>query len=283
MRMPVGGRLNVFRPFILRSASLLVAGGHHSFIVPMGLLADKFTESLRRRLLTDGVLRSVVAFPQKDDPRNRVFFEAKLSTCVYTLENRQDVGEPISIKVYPGRLFEDDSRSYSLRVSDIAHIDPEALSIPNMTEQDIQRCNAIRSCRKVATWKDAAKCYLGEVMLNASNAHLTSDRPIGSRLLRGANLNRYVLLPEPKQGKPLYLNENRFLREYAHDSRVSHHKSIRVGFQESCPIDNWRRLIACIIPSGQYCAHTVRYFSDDAKYDLFTILVPSILNQRNVV
>ena len=109
-------------------------------------------------------------------------------------------------------------------------------------------------------------------MLNASNAHLTSDQPIGSRLLRGANLNRYVLLPEPKQGKPLYLNESRFLREYAHDSRVSHHKSIRVGFQESAPIDNWRRLIACIIPPGQYCAHTVRYFSDDAKYDLFTIL-----------
>ena len=267
-----GGRLNVFRPFILRAVTLLVSGGYHSYIVPMGLLADKFTEPLRRRLLTDGVLRSVVAFPQKDDPRNRVFFEAKLSTCIYVVENRICPDEPISIDFYPARSFDDDSRSYSLRVSDIADIDPETLSIPNMTEPDIQRCNAIRSCRKVATWKDAAKCYLGEVMLNASNAHLTSDRPIGSRLLRGANVNRYVLLAEPKQGKPLYLNENTFLREYARDSRVSHHKSMRVGFQESCPIDNWRRLIACIIPPGQYCAHTVRYFSDDAKYDLFTIL-----------
>ena len=195
-----GGRLNVFRPFILRAVTLLVSGGYHSYIVPMGLLADKFTEPLRRRLLTDGVLRSVVAFPQKDDPRNRVFFEAKLSTCIYVVENKICPDEPISINFYPARSFDDDSRSYSLRVSDIADIDPEALSIPNMTEQDLQRCNAIRSCRKVATWKDAAKCYLGEVMLNASNAHLTSDRPIGSRLLRGANLNRYVLLPEPKQG-----------------------------------------------------------------------------------
>ena len=68
-----GGRLNVFRPFVLRSISLLMSGGRHSFIVPMGLLADKFTEQLRRRMLTDGILRSVVAFPHKDNPRNRVF------------------------------------------------------------------------------------------------------------------------------------------------------------------------------------------------------------------
>ncbi len=267
-----GGRLNVFRPFIIRAVTLLVSGGYHSYIVPMGLLADKFTEPLRRQLLTDGVLRSVTAFPQKDDPRNRVFFEAKLSTCIYVIENENRPNKPISISFYPARTFDDDPRSYSLRVSDIAEIDPETLSIPNMTEQDVRRCNAIGACRKVATWKEAAKCYLGEVMLNASNAHLTSDRPIGSRLLRGANVNRYVLLPEPKQGKPLYLNEDSFLLEYAGDSRVSHHNSMRVGFQESSPIDNWRRLIACIIPPGQYCAHTVRYFSDDAKYSLFTIL-----------
>ena len=43
---------------------------------------------MRRQLLTDGVLRSVVAFPQKDDPRKRVFFEAKLSTCIYVVENK---------------------------------------------------------------------------------------------------------------------------------------------------------------------------------------------------
>ena len=267
-----GGRLNVFRPFVLRSTSLLASAGRHSFIVPMGLLADKFTERLRRRLLTDGILRSVVAFPHKDDPTKRVFFEAKLSTCIYVVENKHLVDEPILINFYPGRSFEDDSRHYSIRASEIADIDPQSYSIPNMSEQDIPRWNAIRSCRKVTTWNNVAKCYLGEVMLNSSNAHLTSDKPIGTRLLRGGNINRYVLLPEPKQGKPIFLNESRFSREYAQDSRVNHHRNIRVGLQESCPIDNWRRLIACVIPSGQYCAHTVRYFTADAKYDLFTIL-----------
>ena len=163
----LGGRLNVYRPFVLRSLSLLMRGARHSFIVPMSLLADRFTEALRRRLLTDGVLRSVAAFPHKDDPRNRVFFDAKLSTCVYLVENTNAPDHTINVSSYPRNSFEDESRRYSARLSDIAGIDPESLSIPNMSDADIQRWNTIRSCRKVAFWKDVAKCYLGELMLNA--------------------------------------------------------------------------------------------------------------------
>ena len=269
----MGGRVNVFRPFILRAVALLVSGGYHSFIVPMSLLGDKFTESLRRRLLTDGVMRSVAAFPQKDDPRNRVFLEAKLSTCVYSLENRQDVDEPISIKVYPGGTFEQAPVSYALRVPEIKEIDPESLSIPNMQVHDMPRLRRIRAHRRVVAWQDVAKCYLGELMTNAKTAHLTSNEPVGPRLQRGANINRYLLLSEPKQGQPLYLREDEFLQEYAGDSRVDHHRGMRIGFQESSPIDNWRRLISCVIPAGEYCAHTIRYFANDAKYDLFAMLV----------
>ena len=268
-----GGRMNVFRPFILRAVTLLATRGYHSFIVPMGLLADQFTKALRRRLLTESILRSVVAFPQKDDVWNRVFIEAKLSTCIYIIENRPDPSKPISIRVYPGRSFKDASTTYMLLVSEIANIDPESHSIPIMTALDIPRVEVVRACRRVTTWGAIAKCYLGELMMNAQNSHLTSSEPVGPRLLRGANINRYVLLPEPKQGEPLYLREEAFLREYAGDSRVDHHNILRLGFQESSPIDNWRRLIACIIPPEHYCAHTVRYFIEDSNYDIYTLLV----------
>ena len=269
----LGGRLNVYRPFILRAITLLVDGGYHSYIVPMGLLADKFTEPLRRRILNDGVLRSVVAFPQKDDPRNRVFFEAKLSTCIYALQNRSDAKKSISIQVYPGGDFEPIPVSYRLHVNEIAEIDAESFSIPLMKADDLPRLEAIKVHPRVATWGDVARCYLGELMTNAKNSHLTSSEPVGPRLLRGANINRYILLSEPKQGEPLYLREGEFLKEYAGDSRVDHHKHTRVGFQESSPIDNWKRLIGCLIPAGHYCVHKVRYFTQDSRYDLFTLLV----------
>ena len=268
----LGGRLNVFRPFVLRSISILVSGGHHSFIVPMGLMADKFTQPLRRRLLADGILRSVAAFPHKDDPKKRVFLEAKLSTCIYVIENKARVNEPLSVAFYPTNSFEDDSRSYKIHTSDIANIDPETFGIPNMSEQDMQRLTQIRKCQKITAWKNVAKCYLGELMLNAQNRHLTSPVDVGPKLLRGANINRYVFLPESKQGEPAHLKEAYFLREYVGDIRVNHHRDPRLGFQDSSPIDNWRRLIACIIPAEHYCVSTIRYFTKDAKYDLYAML-----------
>jgi hypothetical protein len=53
----------------------------------MSLLGDRFTFELRRKLLQKTSLICIEAFPQKDDPNNRVFREAKLSTCVYVLFN----------------------------------------------------------------------------------------------------------------------------------------------------------------------------------------------------
>lgn len=87
-----------------------------------------------------------------------------------------------------------------------------------------------------------------------------------------------MLLDEPKQGEPLYLREQQFLMEYADDVRSQHNRASRVGFQESSPIDNWRRLIACIIPPGHYCVHKIRYFAPNAKYDLYALI--SVFNSE---
>ena len=57
--------LTCSEPFILRSESLLVTRGFHSFIVPMALLGDSFTARLRKRLLNSGKLRSVASIPPK--------------------------------------------------------------------------------------------------------------------------------------------------------------------------------------------------------------------------
>ncbi len=51
----------------------------------MSLLGDRFTFELRSKILNESDLQQVEAFPQKDDPKDRVFFDAKLPTCVYIL------------------------------------------------------------------------------------------------------------------------------------------------------------------------------------------------------
>ena len=268
----LGGRLNLFRLFIVRAISVLATPGRHSFIVPMSLMADSFTSAVRKRILNDGLLRLVCAFPQKDDPHRRVFFDAKLSTCLYVVEQPCEEDARIIIRTYPANTFHDTPKECSLTIGDIHALDADMLSLPSISMRDIDRWRTILAHPRTACWRDVAKCYLGELMTNASNAHLTSSEPVGPRLLRGANINFYVLRDEPKQGQPLYLREQQYLDQYHNDIRSTHHESFRVGFQESCPIDNWRRLIGCIIPPGHYCVHKIRYFAPDSRYDLYAIL-----------
>jgi hypothetical protein len=178
-RDALGGRLNVFRPFVLRSLGVLREGGRHSFIVPMALLADQFTSALRKRLLVDGYLRSVAAFPQKDDPHNRVFFEAKLSTCVFVTEKRSEPGGEIHIETYPGKSFLDLPKRCAISLAELRRLDPENLSLPAISQEEILRWKAIQFHPKVTRWSEVAKCYLGELMTNASNAH--NGYPLDSR------------------------------------------------------------------------------------------------------
>ena len=178
----------------------------------------------------------------------------------------------IRIETFPGKSFNDRSKKCDVALSELRQLDAVGLSLPAISDAELQRWKQMQSYPRVVEWKEVAKCYLGELMTNASNAHLTSEKPVGPRLLRGANINYYVLLTEPKQGEPLYLREGEFLSEYANDIRSGHHLSQRVGFQESSPIDNWRRLIGCVIPTGYYCVHKIRYFAPDSRYDLFAIL-----------
>ncbi|MBW3539980.1 MAG: N-6 DNA methylase [Planctomycetes bacterium] len=271
-RDALGGRLNVFRLFIVRALSVLRKGGRHSFIVPMALLADQFTAPLRRRLLTDGLLRSIVAFPQKDDPHNRVFLEAKLSTCIFVAEKRIEQGQPMQIATYPGKSFDDVPRRCSISFREVELLEPEGFSLPTVSQADVDRWRAIAAYGRTARFGHVAPCYLGEVMFNASTHDLISTEPIGPRIMRGGNVNRYVCTDDAKQGEIVFLDHQAFVNRYARDARLNHRKAPRVAFQEAAPIDNWRRLIPAYMPAGRICGHTLRYFTSDARYDLFAIL-----------
>ena len=106
------GRLNWYHFFIVRAAAMVRShGGRQSFIVPMSLLADQFTRSLRSWMLKKNRLIRVEAFPQKDDPQRRVFREAKLPTCLYVLEPGSVPGS-FFVRVHPAGEIEISSPSY---------------------------------------------------------------------------------------------------------------------------------------------------------------------------
>jgi type I restriction-modification system DNA methylase subunit len=116
------GKNNLYKLFVCRALELLAEGGYFGFITPMAVLGDDQAADLRRALLAAGTFTAIDAFPQKDDPRRRVFPEAKLSTAVFVLQKcdaeRADAIEFTS-RVQPGRELKDDSPSLRMRRRDI--------------------------------------------------------------------------------------------------------------------------------------------------------------------
>lgn len=98
----IRGKKNLYKLFVCRGASVLGKEGAFSFIVPMPLLGDEQAAGVRRMLLEKTGLAAIEAFPQKDDPHNRVFPEAKLATTIF-VTRVQPSKTRIAVRTHPGR------------------------------------------------------------------------------------------------------------------------------------------------------------------------------------
>jgi len=268
----IGGKLNFYRLFSVLSLTLLKDKGMHGFIAPMALLADKQAKPLRKYMLEKYCFQKIEAFPQKDDPLNRVFPEAKLSTCIYVL--RKDQPSSFSVRIHSGKDILETSSSLSTGLSQIKEFDKENLSIPsypNMTTEDFKLALKLNKTSKGVTLVQFASSQQGEVNLTTHSEFLT-DEDNGQLVLRGAHINRYEFQEDPKQGEPMYLNVKKFLDAHGKDTKAYAHRYIRIGYQRGSAIDNWRRIIATIIEKDNFCSDTINYIVNPKEYNLFTIL-----------
>jgi len=268
----LGGKLNYYRLFSALSIWLCRPYGYHGFIVPMALIGDAQARPLRIYMLTHTQILSIEAFPQKDDPNDRIFEEAKLSTCVYIL-NKRKPSASFSLRIHPGKLILTTSPQIDLTRKDVELLDPNELSIPSMPGTNAKHVALGITLAKRCLghrFKEVAISQQGEVNLT-THAPFLSELPVGQEVLRGANVDRYEFNEEPKQGTPVYLQVKEFLHGKKLDSKAFDHKDIRIGYQRGAAIDNWRRIIACIIKPNNFCSDTINYIArpqDDLYYVL---------------
>jgi hypothetical protein len=264
-------RVNVYRLFVVLALKLLRRAGRHGFIVPMSLLADRFTRSLREHLLENYQFRAVEVFPQKDDPRHRVFRDAKLSTCVYVLSP----GEPrtkFEVRTHPGREIAVVSAAYSATAEQIAALDPDNLSIPGVDRSSWELLMKLSDGALFLRLGEIARALPGELMITKSfDPTLLVGPERGAEIVRGANIAPYEYVPEPKQGENWFLDSDRYLATQQPDSKAYHHRTARLVYQRTAAIDNYRRLIAAVIPAGKFCLGTASYL-ENPKYDLYMLL-----------
>jgi hypothetical protein len=138
----------------------------------------------------------------------------------------------------------------------------------------------IMSSGRMRRLGEFATAYQGEVneTTDGNKGSVSYEPKDGPQILRGSNICLYVLRPA-SQGEAMYLKREHYLNGKKPDAKAWHHRHRRVGLQESCPQNNFRRIIACLIPKGQFCNHKINYFPEpDCKLPLNVLL--ALLNSK---
>ena len=111
---------------------------------------------------------------------------------------------------------------------------------------------------------------------------MSYDAADGPEIIRGAHVCLYVTR-SASQGTNVYLLERPFRelrgRDQDRDTKASHHRYERIGFQRKSPQNNFRRLIATRISAGKYLLESVSYIPEH-RSSIPLSLVLALLNSK---
>ena len=259
----VRGKQNLYKLFICRGIDLLKDRGRFGFIVPMALLGDDQAADLRRHMIAAGDFVGIEAFPQKDSPKKRVFEDAKLSTTVFAFAKGKDANpHPFKSRVHPEKTVIEDSPALTLTADTIPLYDPANFTIVSCAQDDWDLATRIIKSRRMSRLQEHAEFFQGEVneTNERANGTLVSECE-GKLVIRGASVCLY-LARSASQGTDLFLNANAFTKGKGADTKAFHHVYPRVVWQESSPQNNFRRIIAGMLPANEFCNHTINYLPE---------------------
>ena len=127
---------------------------------------------------------------------------------------------------------------------------------------------------------DHCRAFQGEVneTTDGKKGFISKDPATGPQVLRGSNLGLYTVRAA-SQGTAMFLNRDKFLAGKPASVKRNHHQTSRVGWQESSAQNNFRRIIAAMIPEGQFCNHKINYFPKEESSIALDLLL-ALLNSK---
>jgi len=265
----LGGMINVFRFFVCLGINLLKDGGHTSLIFPMAFMGDSSVSNLRKFILNNNEIKYLEAFPERDNENKRVFESVKMSVCILGVNKTHSKQNKFPLRIHWDRYIDESNKKVILTNQIIENYDPINLTIPLVNNRELKIINKIRL--KSQRLDEIGKCYTGEIDLTLDKKYLTKDCS-ESKLIKGAQVQKYELLNEMSQGEIMYLKSNEYKRSTNSD-RSKHNQNQRIVMQGITGINEKTRLKMTIISSGNYCANSVNYlFLKDSKYDIKYLL-----------
>ncbi len=236
-----GGKKNLYRLFFEKGFSLLKKSGVLTFITPDNYLTSKDSKLLRKKIIEDLKIRSIIHFTEKDS----VFESATQAVAVVILQNDSLDNYTFNFKQY--------GEEYTL----------ESLLIKQRKGFYIKPLPEI--IEKIESFPHQLSTYVegfqGEINVSTKK-HLFSinNNRDFLPLLRGMHIGRFSLKEEPKEYCPIGAQKR------------DHYKVDRVVIQEVSNSGLKQRLNAVLL-NNYLCGHTTNYlFSKSKDFDNYSIL-----------
>lgn len=251
----LGGKLNLFRFFMVRSLQLLRSSGRFGMIVPLAILADITSARARKHLLLTLSQLAADCFPQKDNPRKRVFVAAKLSTVIVTGELAKKVSPSqarIDVRVYPANSLSDTPKHNIVTFADATLLDPETTPIPLVDSREWRVCKHIHTRPRVIRLGTSPDYVIsrGEINQTIYRQFISSDAR-RTRLLKGVEVGQYQVHGKLSQGSREWFDEKAFLASNSPKPVVALR---RIATQRITGVDERLRIVATIIAPKTYFA-----------------------------
>ena len=276
----IGGKLNLFRFFIVKSYELIKETRYYGMIVPLALLADISCKNSRAFIFNNSEFINVDCFPQKDIPTKRIFLKAKLSTVVIISRKitNNNIKDGILVKTYPYNSFKDIHKQCKLYYLDLNIIDPINLPVPLIDQANFSVIKKIYKTSGVFRLGDILDFEVnrGEINQTIYREYITLN-PIHARLLKGVEIKRFGINKKLSQGVIEWFDENQFLKDNNKKKIVD---CKRIATQRITGVDEKLRIVATLIEPKTYFADSTNsiILNPSSRYNLKYLL--ALLNSK---
>lgn len=100
-----GGRLNMFQFFYPLAINLIIDNGICCFITQNSLLAEESALNNRKQIFKICNIIKIDSFPERDNPKLRVFESAKMSVCICLLSKGKKSNMPFDISIWKDKYM----------------------------------------------------------------------------------------------------------------------------------------------------------------------------------
>ncbi len=259
----LGGKLNLYRFFIVRSISLLGARGRFGIICPMSIIADMSCAKTRLHIIHSLSELLADCFPQKDNSNRRIFKAAKLSTVVLTGSMAKKKNDIIHVRVFPWNSFKDPFKGSSIKISDAILLDPKNIPIPLVDSMNWELCRKIYLKPNVSRLQNISdfKITRGEINQTIFRDYIKNNSNL-TRLVKGVEIGRYCIKSKLSQGKREWFDESSFLKNYNSKAVVIQR---RIALQRITGVDETNRIISTLINPPAYFADSCNSIQKTSK------------------